>query len=72
MMFPHPELIIAEGVQLRGELDVVTHLQHRVLADGVMGGEESAEFHASHDRSPNLQALRDRLTRPLSISLLAA
>jgi hypothetical protein len=48
VVLAHPELVVAQGVQVRGELDVVAHLQHRVLADRVMRGEERAEFHAGH------------------------
>ena len=38
-----PELVEAELVEVRGELEVALELQRRVLAERVVGGEERAE-----------------------------
>jgi hypothetical protein len=38
-----PELVVAERVQLRDEIEVAAELEHRMLPDGVVRGEERAE-----------------------------
>src|SRR5450759_3523356 len=48
MMFAAPEFIVAERVELLDEIEVTAELQHRMLANGVMRGEEGSEFEAGH------------------------
>jgi hypothetical protein len=48
-MFAAPELVIAELVELLHEIEIAAELQHRMLADRVMRGEEGSEFQAGHD-----------------------
>ena len=43
-----PELVIAERIELLNQIEVAAELQHRMLADRVMGGKEGAEFQAGH------------------------
>jgi hypothetical protein len=55
-MFAAPELVIAELVELLHEIEIAAELQHRMLADRVMRGEESSEFQAGHDGSCAVEA----------------
>src|SRR5258705_1598625 len=48
MMLAAPELIEAERVDLLDEIEVAAELQHRMLADRVMRGEEGSEFETCH------------------------
>src|SRR6266516_6874732 len=48
MMLAAPEFVIAERIELLDEVEVAAELQHRMLADWVMRGEEGSEFEASH------------------------
>src|SRR5216683_5405174 len=48
MMLAAPEFVITERVELLDEVEVAAELQHRMLADGVMRGEEGSEFQAHH------------------------
>src|SRR5664279_383878 len=48
MMLAAPELVIAERIQLFDEVEVPAELQHRMLADRMMRGEEGSEFEARH------------------------
>jgi hypothetical protein len=48
MVLAAPEFVIAERVELLDEIEVAAELQHRMLADRVMRGEESSEFEARH------------------------
>ena len=48
MMLAAPELVEAERVDLRDEIQVAAELQHRMLADGMMWGEEGSEFKTRH------------------------
>src|ERR1700687_582881 len=48
MMFAAPELIVAERIDLLDKIEVAAELQHRMLADRVMRGEEGSEFEACH------------------------
>ena len=50
-MLAAPELVIAEIVELLHEIEVAAELQQRVLAEGVMWGEEGSEFQTRHDVS---------------------
>jgi hypothetical protein len=43
MVLATPELVIAEPVQVLHEIEVAAELQHRVLADRMVGGEECAK-----------------------------
>src|SRR3981189_173386 len=55
MMLAAPEFIEAERVDLFDEIEVATELQHRMLADRMMRGEEGSEFEARHGGfSPDL------------------
>jgi hypothetical protein len=47
-----PELLEAESVEVRRELDVALELEHRVFAQRVVRGDEGAELETSHDRHP--------------------
>src|SRR5258708_34855429 len=55
MVLAAPELVEAERVDLFDEIEVATELQHRMLADRMMRGEEGSEFEARHGGfSPDL------------------
>ena len=49
MMLAAPELLVTKLVQLLDKVEVAAELQHRVLADRVMRGEEGAEIKACHE-----------------------
>jgi len=49
VMLAAPEFIEAERVDLLDEVEVASKLQHRMLADRVMRGQEGSEFEARHD-----------------------
>ena len=44
-----PELVEAEPVEVRRQLDVALELQHRVLAQRMVRGDEGAELETCHD-----------------------
>src|ERR1039458_8389646 len=48
MMLAAPEFIVAERVELLDQIEVAAKLQHRMLANGMMRGEEGSEFEARH------------------------
>src|SRR6202035_3379459 len=48
MMLAAPELVIAERIELLDQIEIPAKLQHRMLADRVMRGEEGSEFEARH------------------------
>jgi hypothetical protein len=48
MMLATPELVIAERVELLDKVEIPAELQHRMLADRVVRGEEGSEFEARH------------------------
>src|SRR5277367_6593038 len=48
MVLAAPEFIIAERVVLIDEIEVAAELQHRMLADRVVRGEEGSELEARH------------------------
>src|ERR1700686_4956667 len=48
MMLAAPEFVVAERVELLDQIEVPAELQHRMLADRVMRGEEGSEFEARH------------------------
>jgi hypothetical protein len=48
MMLAAPELVIAELVELLDEGEIAAELQHWMLADRMMRGEEGSEFEARH------------------------
>lgn len=48
MMLAAPELVEAEPIEVLGEVDVALELQRRMLAGGVMWGEERSEAQAGH------------------------
>ena len=43
-----PELVEAEAVEVRGEVEVALELEHRVLAERVVRREERAELQSAH------------------------
>ena len=47
-MLAAPEFVIAERIELLDQIEVAAELQHRMLADRVMRGEEGSEFQARH------------------------
>ena len=53
MVLAAPEFIEAEFVDLLDEIEVAAELQHRMLADRVMRGEEGSEFEARHEARPH-------------------
>jgi hypothetical protein len=46
-MFAAPELVITERIELFDQIEIAAELQHRVLADRVVRGEEGTEFKTS-------------------------
>src|SRR5580700_8784138 len=52
MMLAAPEFVIAERIELLDQIEVAAELQHRMLADRMMRGEEGSEFQACHGFSP--------------------
>src|SRR3984893_1365529 len=52
MVLAAPEFVIAQRVELLDEIEVAAELQHRMLADRVMRGEEGSELEARHGISP--------------------
>jgi hypothetical protein len=52
MVLAAPEFIVAELVEMLGEVEVPAKLQHRMFADGVMRGQKSAKADAGHERFP--------------------
>ena len=52
-MFAAPEFIVAERIELLDQIEVATKLQHRMLPDRVMRGEEGSEFQTRHCFSPD-------------------
>ena len=52
MVLAAPEFVIAEPVQTLDEIEVAAELQHRMLADRMMRGEEGAEIQTRHLGSP--------------------
>jgi hypothetical protein len=51
MMLATPELVVTERVELLHQIEVAAELQHRMLADRMMRGEEGPEFQARHEFS---------------------
>src|SRR5215468_5007977 len=51
MMLAAPEFVIAELVELLDKSEVAAELQHRMLAERVMRGEEGSELQARHGSS---------------------
>jgi hypothetical protein len=43
MMLAAPELVVSEPVEVLDQVEIAAELEHRMLADGVVGGEERAE-----------------------------
>jgi hypothetical protein len=52
MVLAAPELVVAEAIELLDEVEIAAELQHRMLADRVMRGEERAKVQTRHDGSP--------------------
>jgi hypothetical protein len=48
VVFTAPEFVIAELVQALDEIEIAAELQHRMLADWMMRGEECAEAETWH------------------------
>ena len=49
MMLATPEFVVPELVQVLHEVEIAAELQHRMLPDGMVGGEEGAKIHTRHD-----------------------
>ena len=56
VVFAAPEFVEAEAVEVLDELQVAAQLQRRMLADGMVGREEGAEFHVTHWVNPPVGA----------------
>ena len=56
-----PELVVAEPVEVLGQIQVAAELERRMLADRMMWGEEGAETQSGHE-SPKVSA--DRIVSP--------
>jgi hypothetical protein len=52
MMLAAPELVVPQRVEMLDELEIAAELQHRVLADRVVRGEEGAELETRHRGTP--------------------
>jgi hypothetical protein len=52
-MLAAPEFIVAKRVELLDQIEIPAVLQHRMLADGMMRGEEGSELEARHGVSPD-------------------
>jgi hypothetical protein len=48
VVFTAPEFVVAELVKALDEIEIAAELQHRMLADGMMRGEECAEAETWH------------------------
>ena len=48
MVLAAPEFVVAELVQVLHEVEVAAELQHRMLADRMVRGEEGAEIQTRH------------------------
>jgi hypothetical protein len=49
MVLAAPEFVIPELIQVLHEVEIAAELQHRMLPDGMMGGEEGAKLYTRHD-----------------------
>src|SRR6202789_3018377 len=52
MILAAPEFVVAEFVEMLDQIQIAPELQHRMLADRVMRGEEGAKIQSRHDGSP--------------------
>ena len=73
MVLTHPELVVAEVVEQRGQREVALELQRRALPQGVVRGEEGAEAGAGRASGGHPQRLR-RMARaaPVESGLVPA
>ena len=55
MVLAAPEFVVAEVVEMLHQVEVAAELQHRVLADRMVRGEEGAEIQARHTGAPGRQ-----------------
>ena len=49
MVLAAPEFVVAELVQVLDEIEIAAELQHRMLADRMVRGEEGAEAETWHE-----------------------
>jgi uncharacterized caspase-like protein len=49
MVFAAPEFIVSEAVQMFHQVEIAAELQHRVLTDRMMRGEEGSEIQTRHE-----------------------
>ena len=49
MVLAAPEFVVAELVQVLDKIEIAAELQHRVLADRMMRGEEGAKAQTRHE-----------------------
>src|SRR4030095_16666367 len=68
MVLPAPELLVPQRVQALDELEVTAELEHRVLADRMVGGEEGAEVQTGHERISWLMMMGDGATPAAPLS----
>ena len=62
MVLAAPEFVVAEPVEMLHEVEIAAELQHRMLADRMMRGEEGAEIQTRHDGSPGYSRAHNRVT----------
>jgi hypothetical protein len=48
MVLTAPEFVVPELVQVLHEVEIAAELQHRVLPDGMVGGEKGAKMQTRH------------------------
>ena len=63
MVFPAPELVEPELVELLGEIEIASELEHRMLPDRMMGCDKGAEAHAGHKQVTIVRSGRDAQPR---------
>jgi Trp operon repressor len=66
MMLAAPELVVSELVEVLDKVEIAAELQHRMLADRMMGREERAKAQTRHGEVECLltPSLRQRNIRP--------
>src|SRR5882762_10573155 len=64
MMLAAPEFFVAELVQVLHEVEIAAELQHRVLTDRMVGGEEGTEVQTGHEQISWLVMMGDSTFRP--------
>ena len=60
MMLAAPEFVVPKLVQALNEVEVAAELQHRMLADGMVGGEKRAEVQTWHGQDSRWMKMEQR------------